>query len=205
MKCRQFPVRALRSAVARMGLLRRDDRGAALIEFALVAPMFIALIIGILNTSLVFLAQQSLETVAENASRQIMTGIAQTSVIGTGQSQHTGMTQTDFYNAVCAVIQTRRTPLLTCDTSRLFIDVSTVSQFSSASTGAPTLTYNASGNLTTTQSSFNYSPGTQGAIVVLRVMYLWPTGKGPLGFNMTNQRNSNRLLVASTVLKTEGY
>ena len=198
--------RRIRHAIVTpMGLLLRDTNGAALIEFAFVGPPFIGLIIAILNTSLVFVAQQSLETVAEVGGRQIMTGIAQTQVIGTGSSQHTGMTQSDFYNAICNVIKTGTTPLLTCDTKRLFIDVTTVNKFSSAVTSVPTLSYDASGNLTTAQNSFNYTPGTQGAIVVMRVMYLWPTGNGPLGFVMVNQNNSNRLLIATSVLKTEGY
>lgn len=202
---RPFARRTRPAIITQMGLLLRDKHGAALIEFALVGPVFLALIIAIIDTALVFLAQQSLETVAEVSARQIMTGIAQTKVMGSGSSQYTGMTQTDFFNAVCNVIKTGTTPLLTCDPSRLFIDVSTVSKYSDAVTSAPTLSYDSTGKLTTTQNNFSYTPGTQGAIVVLRVIYLWPTGKGPMGFTMVNQNNSNRLLVATSVLKTEGY
>ena len=205
MVSRSLPRRAGRRILTGLAVLLRDERGGALIEFALVAPLFIGLIVAILNTALVFLAQQSLETVAENSARLIMTGNAQTSVIPSGGNTHTGMTQSDFINAVCTTIKSGITPLLTCDPARLFIDVTTVNKFSDANTGAATLSYNGSKQLTTTQSSFSYTPGTQGAIVVLRVMYLWPTGNGPLGFTMTNQNNNNRLLVATSVLKTEGY
>lgn len=191
--------------LTQLAALLRDERGASLIEFAFVGPAFLALVIASINTALVFLAQQSLETVAEASARQIMTGIAQTTVVGTGATQYTGMKQADFFNAVCNVIKSGTTPLLTCDKTRLFIDVTTVSKYSDSVTAAPTLTYDASGKLTTTQSSFNYAPGTQGAIVVMRVMYLWPTATGPLGFTMVNQNNSNRLLIATSVLKTEGY
>lgn len=57
---------------------RRSRRGSAAVEFALVAPVFFALLFAIIETALVFFASQVLETVTQNSARMIMTGQAQT-------------------------------------------------------------------------------------------------------------------------------
>ncbi|HET8612137.1 MAG TPA: TadE/TadG family type IV pilus assembly protein, partial [Sphingomonas sp.] len=49
----------------RLARLRGDSRGASIVEFAIVAAPFLALLIAIVETSLVFFAQQGLETTAE--------------------------------------------------------------------------------------------------------------------------------------------
>ena len=170
----------------RFAILRGDARGAVALEFALVAPMLIALIVGILNTSLIFLAQSGLETTAENAGRIIMTG----------QAQQGALTQAQFKTAACASLP----PFLTC--SRLFIDVVSVNNFSDATLTTPTFTYYKNGNVTNT---FSFSTGTRGAIAVVRLMYLWPTSNGPWGLKLTNTSGNNRLLLATSVLKTEYY
>src|SRR3546814_17698957 len=66
--------------------LARDTRGATIIEFAIVAMPFIVLLIAILQTSLVFFAQQLLEPTAEDPSRVLLTN----------QAQKAGTSQADF-------------------------------------------------------------------------------------------------------------
>ncbi len=181
--------RVVKAAPARRaGVLRRllaDRAGGVLTEYAFIAPPFIALLLAIIHTSLVFLAQEGLETAAESAARLIMTGTA----------QNGSYTASSFKTAACNSLP----KFLVC--SRLYIDVSTISSYSGTPTSTPTFTYS-NGNVS---NSFSYTPGTQGAIVVLRLMYLWPTANGPFGFTMINQQGSNHLIVATSVLKTEGY
>ena len=62
----------------RAAALWRDPEGAALVEFALLAPAFIALTLVTLHMMLIYLAQQMLETAAETAGRLLLTGTAQT-------------------------------------------------------------------------------------------------------------------------------
>ena len=57
---------------------RRNRRGSAAVEFALVAPVFFALLFAIIETAIVFFAGQVLETVTQDSARKIMTGQAQT-------------------------------------------------------------------------------------------------------------------------------
>ena len=48
---------------------RRNRRGAAAVEFALVAPLFFALLFAIIEVALVFFASQVLETVTQDSAR----------------------------------------------------------------------------------------------------------------------------------------
>lgn len=82
------------------------------------------------------------------------------------------------------------------------IDVEVASSWSSASTGTPNLTYNANG---TVNNTWQFNTGNQGDIVVVRVMYLWPVFMGPLGFNLANQPNNMRLIMASTAFMNEAF
>ncbi len=198
----------LRRAAVR---LARDTGGGVMMEYAFVGPPFIALLLANFHTALVFLAQEGLQTAAESAARLVTTGQAQTYAGTTSQgASYNGMTAADFRKAVCGQltgIPKMLPPFLTCDTSRLFIDVSaqsagSVNSISNSALGAPTFSYDSSGNVTNT---FNTSFGTTGQIVVLKLIYLWPTAKGPFGFNMTNQQGSNRQIIATAVFKNESY
>ena len=71
---------------------RRNRRGSAAVEFALVAPIFFAVLFAIIELALVFFASQILETVTQDTARLIMTG----------QAQNASFTQGQFKNAVCA-------------------------------------------------------------------------------------------------------
>jgi Flp pilus assembly protein TadG len=163
-----------------------SDSGATAVEFALVAAPFLALLVGLFQTALVFLAGRELDEAVAQASRSIMTGQAQTS----------SMTQTQFNTAVCQNIYA----LFNCN--NLMVNVQTYSSFSSANTSAPTLSYNAQGQVT---NSWTYSPGGPGDIVVVQVMYQWPVVLGPLGFNLSNLANGDRLLMSTAAFKNEPY
>jgi Flp pilus assembly protein TadG len=166
--------------------LWRDPSAATLLEFALAAPAFIAMMIAIFQTALLFLATQGLETAAEASGRLLLTG----------QAQGANYTADQFKTAACTTLPT----YLNC--SKLYVDVSTATSFSLANPAPPPLSYDSAGNIT---NSFNYAPGKSGAIVVLRLMYVWPTATGPLNFSLVNTPNSGHLLVASSVLKAEAF
>ena len=173
--------RALRDRLCAFG---RDDRGATILEFALVSAPFFALLLAILITSLVFFAQQALETATEAAARLIITG----------QAQQAGWSASQYKTQVCNQLP----PFLSC--SKLMVDVETVTSFSSANTGRPTITYDANGN-----PVMPYQAGVASNIVLVRLMYIWPVATGPLGFNLSTQGNNTRLLVATSVAQTEPY
>jgi Flp pilus assembly protein TadG len=158
--------------------------GASAVEFAIVAPMLISLVLAILQVALIVFATQALETIASQASRQILTL----------QAQNQSLTQSTFQTAVCSNI----VALFNCNS--LMIDVQTYSSFSSAVTSAPALNFDANGNVT---NSWQFNPGNAGSIVVMRIMYQWPVFLGPLGLNLSNLSNGNRLLMATAAFKNE--
>jgi Flp pilus assembly protein TadG len=160
----------------------RHQGGTAALEYGLIALPFLALLMATVQTAVVTMAQQELETAVEQAGRLVLTGQVQND------------TQTQFATAVCNQLHT----LFNC--SNLMIDMTTVSSFASASTSAPTLTFNAKGQVTNTWS---FQPGVAGSIEVLQVMYQWPVFGGLLGFNLSNLSNGNRLLMATSVFKNE--
>jgi len=162
-----------------------DDRAATAVEFALVAAPFLALIIALIQTFLVFFAQQLLESVVQQSARMVMTGQVQTQAL----------TQDAFkQQVVCKKIR------IFFDCSGLMIDLQVANAWSSANTAMPALTFDSKGKVTNT---WQYSPGSAGDIVVLRVMYVWPVVLGPLGFNLSNISNGNRLIMGSAAFQNE--
>jgi Flp pilus assembly protein TadG len=166
--------------------LHADQRGAAALEFALIAPMLFALLMAVTETSLVFFAQEGLQTALDVAARKIMTG----------QAQNAGMTQAQFQQTACAALP----PYLAC--SNLIVDAQTASSLANVNTSAPTITFDKTGKVT---NSWNYSVGGAGDIVVLRLLYLWPLPTGPLGFTLNDASGTQKLLIATSVAKTEPY
>ena len=178
--------RLLSGPFKRLRTLPRDTRGAAAMEFAFVAGPLIALILAGIQTSLVFVAQQAVETATEAAGRKLMTGSAQNS----------STTQAQFKAIVCG----RLPSFMSC--ANTFVDVRTSSTFALTNTSAPTFTYDGSGNVNNTWSYDNPQPGD---IAVVRVIYLWPVVGGPSGFTLANQPGNKRLLMAASVFKTEQF
>ena len=110
---------------------RAAQQGATVVEFALIAPAFIACLFAIIQTTLFLFAQQVLQTAAVEAGR-----------IMTGQSQNSNVSQNQFATNVCPLVQA----LFTC--SKLMVNVQAYNSFSGANAAAPSLTYNANGQST---------------------------------------------------------
>ncbi len=163
---------------------RQCERGATAVEFALILGPFLAILIAILQTVMVFFAQRTLDTVVSQASR----------IIQTGQAQTSNLTASQFSSWVCQ----KTVALFTC--GNFMVNVQSYGSFAAASTTAPTITFDSQGRVT---NNWNYSIGNPGDIVVVQVMYQWPIVLGPLGFNLSNLQNGNRLLVSSNVFKRE--
>jgi Flp pilus assembly protein TadG len=162
--------------------LAKSRRGTAAIEFAIVGAPFIALLIGIFESALVFFAQMELQSATTQASRLIMTG----------QAQLQGLSSAQFKSAVCANV-----PAL-FDCSQIYVNVQVASSFSTMTQYNPLV--NGQFN-----STMNYSTGGPDDIVVVQVFYPWPIILGPLGFNLSNMSGNQRLLVGTSVFRNEPY
>jgi Flp pilus assembly protein TadG len=172
---------SLRNALRRF---RRNRRGSTAVEFALVAPMFFALLFAILETAMVFFAGQVLETMAQDGARMIMTG----------QAQKANFQQSDFKTYVCNQIPI----LFSC--ANLYIDVQSYPTFSTIGLSNQ---IDGAGNFIS--NNLGYNPGGPSQIVVVRLFYQWPLLVTGLGYNISNLSGSKRLLTAAAAFQTEPY
>jgi Flp pilus assembly protein TadG len=174
------PKATLRSVLRRF---RRNRGGSAAVEFALVAPMFFALLFAIIETALVFFAGQVLETINQDSARQILTGQAQTAAF----------TQADFKTLVCSKIPA----LFTC--ANVYVDVQSYPAFTNVNIASQ---IDGSKNFI---PGMLYNPGGPGDIVVVRLFYQWPLFVTGLGYNISNLAGSKRLLSATVAFRNEPY
>jgi Flp pilus assembly protein TadG len=175
--------RARRSAAAPLlSRFLRQTEATSSVEFAFVATPFLALTLGVMQTALMFLAGQSLETAASVASRLIMTGQAQTQ----------GWTAAQFKTQVCNQIQA----MFDC-ANGIYVDVETYPSFAAANLGLPIN----NGNFQT--SGLGYNPGGPGDIVVVRLYYQYPVYFSALQLN--NLSNGANLMAATAVFQNEPY
>jgi Flp pilus assembly protein TadG len=174
-------------------LIVRED-GAAAIEFAVVSIPFLALLFAILESGIIFLANQTLESAAATAGRLILTGQVQAAL--------TQNPNYDFHARVCESLP----PLFSCN--KVYVDVQTATSFSAANTGAPikngawSVPLDNQGN-----PKFNIKPGGPGDIVVMRVMYQWPVYVSLLNLanTLSNMNGNMTLLMATTVFRNEPF
>ena len=171
-----------------MGKMARNRRpfaesegGSASVEFALIAAPFLALLLAIFETALLFLTQQALQTGTAQAARLIMTGQAQTQ----------NMTVAQFKQLVC----NDSTALINC--ASLFVNVQKFATFSSISTLNPVQ------NGAFNPALLNYNFGGAGDIELVQVFYEWPIYVGPLGFNLSSMNGNIHLLVATAAFRNE--
>jgi Flp pilus assembly protein TadG len=168
-------------------LFRRNRRGSAAVEFALVAPLFFALLFAILEYALMFFAAQVLETATQDTARLVLTG----------QAQAANFDKDAFKEKFCEQI----VALFNCETG-ISIDVNAYDSFGAITPNDLGLPLDADGNLTGTM---RYRPGNQNQIDVVRVFYPWQFYVLNLGFNVTNMTGGKRLLMASFAFRNEPF
>jgi Flp pilus assembly protein TadG len=177
-------VSAIRRALRRFS---RNGRGSTAVEFALIAPMFFALIFAILETALMFFASQILEIGTQDTARLIFTNQAQ----GV-------LSQSQFHDTLCTHVSV----LMSC--SNLYVDVKAYAPNTAIPTSdlADPIT---SGNFDS--SGFTYQTSSPGYTVLVRAFYQWPLFVTGLGYNIANigrgTSNSSRLLTATAAFRVE--
>jgi Flp pilus assembly protein TadG len=170
----------------RAAAVKQDRRGAVLVEFGMIVIPFMALVMASLHTSLVYFTDQTLETLTERKARLLMTG----------EAQKASLTAAQFKAKVCLDIPS----FLDCN--RLYVEVKKVDLADTSNPALPTLTFDANGLIT---NSFAYDTIDPGEMAMVRILYLWPTGMGPMGVQLANAPKSSRLLISTSVIRAEPY
>jgi Flp pilus assembly protein TadG len=172
----------LRRGVACISRFRKAERGATAVEFALIAPAFLATLIAVFQTCVFMFAQMALQNAAVQAGRYFMTG----------QAQNGNWSASTVISKVCP------SALFTC--ANMILVVQNSASFAAANTSAPAL-YN-NGNAVT---SFAYNPGTPGEVMVVQLVYPWSVVGGPLGFVLSNLPNGAAEMMGVSAFRVEPY
>jgi Flp pilus assembly protein TadG len=163
----------------------RNRRGSAIVEFALIAPVFFALLFAIIETAIMFFASQMLETITQESARQIMTGQAQAASYSSSQF---------LSSVVCPQIPT----LFTC--ANVYVDVeSDPAQFSNVNIANPVTSGAFDG------SKLNFNMGGSCSVVTVTLYYQWQMFVTGLGYNISNLNGNKRLLSATAAFRNEPY
>jgi Flp pilus assembly protein TadG len=178
-------IKCRRRCATEISRFKSAERAATAVEFALIAPAFIAVLVAILQTCVFLFAQMVIQNAAVQAARYFLTG----------QAQNNNWTASTIISKVCP------SALFNC--SSMFIVVQNYSSFSSASTSAPSM-YNSNGQALT-QSSYAYDPGTAGDVMVVQLVYAWPVVSAPFGFNLSNLPNNAAELMGVAAFRVEPY
>jgi Flp pilus assembly protein TadG len=167
---------------------RRNRNGSAAVEFALVAPIFFVLLFAIIETAIVFFADQVLETGLQNTGR----------LIYTSQVQAAGTTQAAFTQDLCNSVSV----MMSC--GGVYVDVRSYPAGTAITITDP---IDGSGNFV---NNFVYQPPASGdttSTVVVRAFYQWPLIVTGLGYNIANigrgSSHSYRLLAATAAFRPQ--
>lgn len=179
---------SLASARARMKAFTRDERGVTVVEFGILALPFFTVIFAILQTAIMFLTSQVLDSALEDASRKVRTGEAASFSI----DQFRSLVCDSTYNLIdCSQIQLRSEVL---------------SSFANVTSTVPQ-----SCDLTTctwTSGWQNYDSGSTGScrqVIQVSAYYRYPLIVVLPYFNLKNQPDNYRLISAIRVFRNEPY
>lgn len=170
--------------------LLANRRGAGAVEFALVAPLFIALMLSILEAGYYFFINSAVTEATTKASRLIRTGQAQN-----------GVTPEDFFDEVCSVVQV----FGDCQ-ERLTIDVARFDNFTQLANDLSQITCRDSSDPSISGSQFtstNY--GMRRDIVRVRVCYLHRPVNPALGLNLQQNADGFRQMISVAIFRNEPF
>lgn len=164
----------------------RDERGVTAIEFGLLAPPFFLIIGAILETSVVFLSTQILETALQDTARLVRTGQMQSS------------TSERFKTEICS----RLYGLFNCD--GLFLELQDLDGFSDNQI-APPIDFDCEEEDCRWNREPIYSPGQTSNYMAAQVYYRWPIILDFYGVTLANLSTGERVLGAATVFQNEPF
>ncbi len=161
-----------------------SERGAAYVEFVIIAIPLFMLIFGIIEVGLIFWAGYELENATVAAARYVRTG----------QAQNGGWSVAQFQAQLCNNVVI----LTNCNTA-VMIDVQTFSTLAGMTAPNP---INPNGSLNT---NFSFEPGGPGAYVLVTAFYEWQLVNPLMSGLLANLADGNTLLRASAAFKNEPF
>lgn len=182
---------------------RRREKGAAAVEFALVAPVFLAMMFTLFEIGWFHFTNSILDASTANAARLVRTGQVQ------GWVGDEDQVKERLYNRVCRVAQTWGD----CK-SIMTVDVQTFPTFAALETDSDTNPPTCADAPPSDLAAIPFEPGADHAIVRVRICILYNTVNPLVGFRALNNSNGvdlaegdtgKRRLVSTMVFKNEPY
>lgn len=190
---RHRPCRAIRR-------LARHDGGAIAVEFAMVGPVAILMILGIGEIGMVLLTTSRLDRAVADASRTIMTGQA-AAWLQAGQAAASAQKPIDQFRQIVCANFARGTATIDC-LQRLKADVTASSSLPAVP--APLLR---NGLLDNTSSEFGFAKeaGQGGSYVTVRVGYTYTPWNPLIAPGLANMSSGERLIISTQVFRNEPF
>src|SRR5271165_2607346 len=162
-----------------------NESASPAVEFALVFPIFIGIVLAMLQAASIFLVKAFFESAAEEAARVVLTN--QTDTLTVAQFQTEVCNQlTALFSCAQVTVELEPLPAGTTNLSSL------LPQFNSNGTVVSTPPIDVGANA-----------GASGTDMLLVVMYPWPVYGGPLGLNFANMGNGKMLMTSTQVFRIE--
>lgn len=173
------------------GAVRGDQRGSAAVEFALVAPLFLALVFSILEAGWYFFVRASVEQAGANAAR----------LIRTGQAQNGGVSRDAFFDEICRVVKT----FGDCNDT-LTIDVARFGNFQALAADLSEPVCRDKDDPSIEGAQFDQSDyGGQREIVRVRVCFLYKPVNPALGLNLAQSSDGRRKIISVSIFRNEPF
>lgn len=175
----------------------RDDRGVTAIEFGILALPFFSILAAILETSIVFLSGQVLDSAVQDVSR----------LVRTGQAQQAGISSARFKEMVCD----RLFGLFAdCDgPGGLHVEMGLISSFGAFDMSPPVKWECGANEDPLVCNRWTrpevYTPGQGSNIVAVQVYYKWPIIVPFGGLGLGNLPDGRRLIGAAAVFRNEPF
>lgn len=177
----------------RLGRFLRGRQGTAAIEFAIVVPVFLALMMSTFEVGWYYFVNAALDGATVSVARYIRTGQAQN-----GGYQSQADRDAFFANEVCPKLSF----LGDCN-SRLTAEVMTFSSFSDLA--ADTTPMTCRDDNPTQIANLPFQPGSDDSIVRVRLCFIYNTLNPLIGLNLSRTSDGKRKVISSYILRVEPY
>jgi hypothetical protein len=164
--------------------LRRNQKGATAVEFALLIGPFLFLLLGLLEVSMHYFMATALDYSLQRTAR----------LVRTGQAQNQSFSASDLKAALCGEIGN----VFDCG-NKSYITVAELNSFSASSY---TLPVDNSGNFITPQAP---DLGVGGSYIIVRAFFQFSPLFDIFGALTPRLNNGNHLLVSSALFRNEPF
>ncbi|WP_425410924.1 TadE/TadG family type IV pilus assembly protein [Hyphococcus sp.] len=176
---------------AKIGSFCRNAQGSTAVEFAIVAPVFLALVFSVIEAGWYYFVTTSVQQATATAAR----------LIRTGQAQSGDLSREAFYDEICGVIDT----FGACD-DKLTIDISNYSSFSQLAGDLSNPVCRDKSDPTIEGAQFDKNDyGGQRDIIRVRVCFLYKPVNPGIGLNLKKTESGERKIVSVNIFRNEPF